>query len=103
MINIGGVQYTSAVTFTLPANTILSPGAYLVVARNLTNLFAHYANLSSANAIGNFSGKLSHNGERLALAMSDLLVKTNSHGALSTNTIYIVEDEVTYGTGGRWG
>src|SRR5947208_9028928 len=102
-VNIGGWQFTSGITFTFPVNTMMSPGAYVVVARNLTNLFAQYANLNSANALGNFSGKLSHNGERLALAMSDPLVKTNSHGALTTNTIYIVEDEVTYGAGGRWG
>ena len=35
--------------------------------------------------------------------MADPFVKTNSHGNLTTNTIYVVEDEVTFGAGGRWG
>src|SRR5205807_3709890 len=53
--------------------------------------------------VGDFSGTLSSRGETLALSMPDELVSTNSSGALRTNIIYIVADEVTYGTGGRWG
>ena len=29
----------------------------------MTNLFAKYPNLNATNTVGNFSGKLSHNGE----------------------------------------
>ncbi|HLP76873.1 MAG TPA: lamin tail domain-containing protein, partial [Candidatus Paceibacterota bacterium] len=94
-VNLAGWQFTSGVTFTFPSNTTLPPDGYLVIARNLTNLLSHYTNLSSANTLGNFSGKLSHNGERLALAMPQLLN--------GVTTLYVVEDEVTYGTGGRWG
>ena len=45
--------------------------------------------------MGNYSGKLSHDGELVALAQPETLY--------GTNTIYVEEDEVTYGTGGRWG
>ena len=94
-INLSGWQFTSGVTFTFPPNVTLAPNGYLVVARNLTNLFAKYPNLNTGNTVGNYGGKLSHNGERVALAMPQTLY---------TNTaIYVVEDEVTYGTGGRWG
>ena len=69
---------------------------YLVVAKNMTNLFAKYTNLNSGNTVGNYSGKLSHNGELVALV--------HAADAIDTNTpILVAEDEVTYGTGGRWG
>jgi len=93
-VNLAGWQFTSGVTFTFPSVTI-APNAYLVVARNLTNLFAKYANFYTANTVGEYSGKLSHGGELVALAMPQMLYATNS--------IYVEQDEVTYGTGGRWG
>ena len=95
MINLSGWQFTSGVTFTIPTNTTLPPDGYLVVARNQTNLFAHYPNLNAGNTVGNYTGSLAHHGERVALAMPQTLN--------GTGTIYVVENEVTYGTGGRWG
>ncbi|MGB7749565.1 MAG: lamin tail domain-containing protein [Verrucomicrobiia bacterium] len=93
-INLAGWQFTSGVTFTFPSITI-APNGYLVVARDLTNLFAKYTNLNSGNTVGNYGGKLSHNGEQLTLCQPQTLY---------TNTaILVVEDQVTYGTGGRWG
>ncbi len=68
-INLAGWQFTSGVTFTFPPNAIdrpeRLPGGG---ARTLTNLFANYTNLNSGNTLGNYSGKLSHNGELLSLA-----------------------------------
>jgi len=55
----------------------------------------HYTNLNSGNTYGNYSGKLSHNGE--------LVVLSQPESYFGTNTIYVEEDEVTYGVGGRWG
>jgi len=93
-INLAGWQFTSGVTFTFPKITI-APNGYLVLANNLTNLFAKHPNLNSGNTVGNYGGKLSHNGEQLTLFMPQTLY---------TNTpILVVEDQVTYGTGGRWG
>ena len=101
-LNLSGWQLTSAITFSFPSIT-LAPNGYLVVARNMTNLFAQYANLNSANTVGNYSGKLSHNGEYLALTMPAEHKTTNSSGGLVTNIIDIVVNDLTYGTGGRWG
>jgi len=93
-VNLSGWQFTSGVTFTFP-NVTLAPNGYLVVARNETNLFAKYPNLNNGNTVGNYSGKLSHNGELLMLVMPQTLY---------TNTpILVAEDQVTYSTGGRWG
>jgi hypothetical protein len=93
-INLAGWQFTAGVTFLFP-NIAIGPNGYLVVARNLTNLFAKYPNLYSGNTVGNYSGKLSHNGELVQLSMPQTLY---------TNTaILVAEDQVTYGTGGRWG
>ncbi len=93
-INLAGWQFTSGVTFTFPSVTI-TPNSYLVVARNMTNLFGKYSNLNSGNTVGNYSGKLSHNGEQVTLSLPQTLY---------TNTAILVEeDQVTYGTGGRWG
>ena len=94
-INLAGWQFTSGVTFTFPANTLIASNGYVVVGKNITNLFAHYTNLNSGNTYGNYSGKLSHNGE--------LVVLSQPESYFGTNTIYVEEDEVTYGTGGRWG
>jgi hypothetical protein len=93
-VNLAGWQFTSGITFTFP-NITLAPSGYLVVARNLTNLLAKYPSLNSGNTVGNYSGKLSHDGVLLVLSQPE---------TLDTNTaILVAEDQVTYGTGGRWG
>jgi regulation of enolase protein 1 (concanavalin A-like superfamily) len=93
-VNLAGWQLSSAVTFAFPSINI-APNGYVVVARNMTNLFAKYPNLNVTNTVGDYSGKLSHNGELLILSMPQTLY---------TNTpILVAEDQVAYGTGGRWG
>ena len=94
IVNLAGWQFTSGVTFTFP-NVSIAPNGYLVVASNMTNLLAKYPNLNTANTVGNYSGKLSHNGELVELDQPESFYQTN--------TIYVEEDEVSYGTGGRWG
>ena len=97
-VNLGLWRLSEGVSFTFPANTLLPPGGYLVVARNTLRLLSLYPHLTSANTVGNFSGSLADGGERLALAMPEVEITTNGP---STN--YIVVNEVTYGDGGRWG
>ncbi len=102
-VNLGGWEFTSGIAFAFPSNTTIMPGGYLVVARNAANLFTKYPNLNSANTLGDYSGKLSHNGGRVALAMPQAFTHTNNLGQLVTNILQVVQDEVTYLTGGRWG
>ncbi len=94
-IDLSGWQFTAGVTYTFPANSTIAPNGYVVVGKNTAELFANYTNLSTANTYGNYSGKLSHDGELVVLARPE--------SYFGTNTIYVEEDEVTYGTGGRWG
>jgi len=93
-VNLAGWHFTAGITFAFPSVTI-APNGYLVVSRNTTNLFAKYPNLNSGNTVGNYTGKLSHDGELVQLSLPQTFYVTN--------TIYVEEDEVTYGTGGRWG
>jgi len=102
-INLGGWQLTGGVSFTFPTNVMLATNGFMVIARNLTNLLARYPNLNATNIVGDFTSKLSHNGEYLALTMPAEHHITNGIGGTVTNIINIVVNDLTYGTGGRWG
>ena len=96
-------RFTAGINFTIPTNTVIPSNGFLVVARSMTNLFAHYPNLNSGNTVGDYKGGLANGGERLALAMPEILVTTNTNNVAITNTIYVTVNEVTYNKGGRWG
>ncbi len=64
-VDISGWSFTKGITFVFPANTRLNPGAFLVVCRSVADFSAYYG--KSIPALGDFSGKLSHGGERLEL------------------------------------
>ncbi|MCX7872666.1 MAG: lamin tail domain-containing protein [Verrucomicrobiae bacterium] len=102
-INLGGWRFVDGINFVFPENTIIQPGGYMVVARNVNNLLSKYPQLNSGNTIGNFDGSLSHNGERIALAMPDYDYATNQNNIVTTNVNYVVVCEVAYRDGGRWG
>jgi regulation of enolase protein 1 (concanavalin A-like superfamily) len=46
-INVSGWRFSDGIDFIIPSNTVISAGGYLVVAKNRTNLLAHYPNLAS--------------------------------------------------------
>ncbi len=76
-LDVSGWRLSGGVTHEIPAGTTIATGAAL--------------------AIDAFSGKLNGGtGERLRLEMP----QPDPDG---TGTVYVVVDEVTYGTGGRWG
>lgn len=102
-VNIGGWRLTDGVDFSFPSNTMILPNSYVVVANDRVRLLSVYTGLPQAAVFGNYGGSLGNGGERVALTMPDQVVATNQFGVLETNTIRIVVDEVTYGTGGRWG
>lgn len=101
-VDLSGWKFVSGINFSFPPHTIILPDGYFVVARNTSRMLANYPNLNAGNLVGDFGGKLSHTGERLALAMPDTIVSTNAFGFAATNKIEIVVEEVTYQTGGRW-
>jgi hypothetical protein len=85
--DVGGWRFVDGIDFVIPANTVIAPRDYLVVARNAARLFTNCTHLNSANTVGNFRGALANGGERLALARAD----------------GVLVEEVSYGVGGRWG
>ncbi len=93
-VDLSGWQLSGGITYTIPNGTTLAAGGYLVIARKAAQLIPHYPNLNSGNCLGDFSGKLSHNGEHVALTMPVVHDLT---------TINVVVNDLTYGTGGRWG
>lgn len=102
-MSLSGWRLEGGVSYSFPSNTVLGADGYLVVARNAARLRTNYPNLNLTNCLGDYSGQLAHRSERVVLTMPDQIVSTNASGLVSTNTIHIAVDEVTYGTGGRWG
>jgi hypothetical protein len=102
-VNLAKWRIEGGVNFTFPAGTVLNPGGHLVVAKNAVRLRSNYPQLNTNNCLGDFSGTLANRGERVALSMPDEIISTNAQGRVTTNTIRIVVDEVTYFPGGRWG
>lgn len=102
-VNLAGWRLRDAVSFNIPNGTVLGAGGYLVIAKNAARLRTNYAGLNTANCLGDYTGSLGNGGERIELNFPDDVTSTNAQGQLRTNTIHITLDEVTYGTGGRWG
>jgi hypothetical protein len=86
--DLSGWRITGGIEYIFEPGATLSAGAYLVVAKNKTILKAAYPGiLSDANTLGPFSGNLNNSGERIAVL----------------DNAGVLVDEVSYGTGGRWG
>ena len=94
-VDLGGWRLIDGIEFTIPNGTILAPSGCLVIARNAERLRGHYDYLDDTNCIGDYSGRLSNSGERIALAMPE--------NAEDPENSFVVVDEVTYLDGGRWG
>ena len=103
-MNLGGWSFVAGIRFTLPEKTLIPPHGYLVVARDAARLRAANPALNATNVVGDFSGALSHGGERVALARPEWFTQAASIGTpATTNLVSVVVAETTYGVGGRWG
>jgi hypothetical protein len=102
-VDLSGWRFTDGISFRFPSNTVIAAGGYLVVARNRTNLLAHYPGLNASLVAGNYDGNLANDGERLALSRPELAINADNPPNITTNVIYVVADEVEYRDGGRWG
>jgi regulation of enolase protein 1 (concanavalin A-like superfamily) len=100
-IQIGGWRLEDGIDYIFPEGATIPARGYAVVGRNLARLRANYAQLGTSNSYGDFGGRLSHSGERIALAKPHQDLSTNGV-QIVTNTTYIVVDEVTYNDQGRW-
>jgi hypothetical protein len=87
VVDLSGWAFKQGIEFRFPDSTAIAPGGYVVVARNTNALARHYdRELTNTTWVGNFGGKLSHNGETISLA--------NRSGQ--------VVDLVSYSDGGAW-
>lgn len=82
-VDVSGWRLDDDVNFTIPDGTSIPPGGYLVIGANAGWLNAHYSGLA---AIGNWSGALSNQGNRVQLK--------DANGNLA--------DEVDFRFGGEW-
>lgn len=82
-LDLSGWKFTNAISYDLPAGTLIPAGGFLVVAWDPTAFAALHPGVT---ALGPWDGSLSHSGETI------LLRDPNDN----------VADEVTYADGGRW-
>jgi len=69
-IELGGVTFTDGITYTFPANTLLEAGERAVIVSNTAAFTARYGELPEGVFVGDYSGRLSNSGERVALGGS---------------------------------
>ena len=101
-VNLGGWRLSDGISMLFPSNTVLSAGEYLVIAKNAARCRTNYAGLTAANCLGDYSGNLANGGERLALERPDAAIGTNAAGQFSTNSFWVVVNEVTYRDRSQW-
>jgi hypothetical protein len=63
-VNLTGWEIDGGVKYQFPTNKTIGPGAYLVVAENITDLRSRYP---SIDMVGDFNGQLSGKGNRIVL------------------------------------
>lgn len=101
-MDLSGWRLMEGISYTIPDGVMIPSNGYLVIAANTSRLLTNYPALGGGNVFGNFTGNLSNEGERVALARPETIVQTNG-GVVTTNIYYVLVDEVTYSDGGRWG
>ena len=82
-IDLSGWEFNDGIGYMFPAGTTLAPGGFLLVASNVNAFREIYGD---APVVGEFTGQLSNNGERIRLV--------DQWGNLA--------DEVDYRAGGEW-
>ena len=81
-VDLSNWSFSKGIKYVFPQGTSIGPGSYLVICRNSQDFSARYG--AGIAALGNFSGKLSHTGDRLELSDSGKQVidsvKYSDHG-----------------------
>jgi regulation of enolase protein 1 (concanavalin A-like superfamily) len=101
-VDVSGWKLIDGIDYKIPESKKIAPGGFLVIANDAAHLISIYPQLNTDNTLGDFDGKLSHNGEHIALAKRDFATTTNSLGGVTTNAVYVTVGEVTYVNAGRW-
>ncbi|MGE3311736.1 MAG: lamin tail domain-containing protein, partial [Limisphaerales bacterium] len=72
-LDLGGLQFTQGIDFTIPVGTRLAPGGYLVITKasadgNYAGFRSHYGLASDVAIAGPYSGNFADGGEEVALS-----------------------------------
>ncbi len=103
-VDLDGWRLTDGIEYQFPPGTPIHPGGFLVVARKAARLRANRPDLDPALILGDFTGALSGQGERIALeAPMAFNGPVSPERAPVLDPAYSLVDEVTYRDGGRWG
>ena len=78
-VSVAGWQFTSGVSFTIPAGTTIPAGGYLVVASNAAAFAAKYPTVT--NYVAGWVGQLSNNTNNIELKDATLVVRDSVHYA----------------------
>ncbi len=89
-VDLRGWELNDGVQFQFPADTVLPPGGYLVVCRDEAAIRGRYG---IANTVGDFQGRLSNRGERVAIV--------DAEGKLVDSVRYSDSVEWPYGPDGK--
>ena len=99
-VSLAGWAFTDGIDYTFEAGTEITPGSYLVVAKDPNFIEAVYDNLViGSNLVGPFTGGLDDHSECIRLSYPYKDVDPLSG---DINVLMITADEVTYYDGGRW-
>ncbi|MEJ2705173.1 MAG: CotH kinase family protein [Sedimentisphaerales bacterium] len=107
-VSLEGWAFTDGIAYTFASGTQMTPGSYLVVAKDPDFLAGVYDNLAvGSNLVGPYSGGLDNHGERIRLSYplsreGHLLAEHPDLNAGDIEVSMVTADEVTYYDGGRW-
>lgn len=101
-VDLAGWAFTDGIEFTFPTVVSINPGGYLVVARNADRLMRSHPALETRLVLGNWQGSLRGSGERLALSYPEVVTVPAPGGGTTNRTVWIEEDAMVWGDGGRW-
>jgi len=62
-------RFTDGIDFIFPAGTMVAPGGYVIVAKDLTAFIAQYSAPAGVLLLGPYDGQLRNGGERIEIAM----------------------------------
>ena len=96
-VSLDGWQLDGGIRYDFASGTSISPGGYLVIARNAARLIANYEQLTSENTLGDYRGTLGNGGDQITLLRPEGPLASLGDG------LYVLVDEVNYRDGGTWG
>ncbi|MFZ9854529.1 MAG: lamin tail domain-containing protein, partial [Limisphaerales bacterium] len=100
-LDLSGWRIRGGIDFDFAPGTVLQPGQFLVIAKDLEQFRSNHG--LQSGAVGNYSGTLGNGGDVVRLTRPDEVLSTNQLGEITRDVIHITVGEVRYVDGGSWG